>query len=300
MGKAPDKLTALLHNGQVGGKIGVEHIVKAHLLQGGHHALGRGELGVQMEVLSPGAAHGRRHLHHGDFLGVSQCVKYLAGIIALLQAAYGAVGDALAAEGAVGLAQGAGLGNADGGVGAGTHQIPDPHALHLFANLYAAHTFDAAVFHANHGVGKIIRRAAQVLYVVIAQQVIVVAQLLQLAVAAAGTLGAANIVLAEQQSQVDTAGLTHAGRIGMYHHALGHHIVARRHQAFVTFHLHHADTAGADLVQLFQIAQRGDIQLGRAGRLQNGGALRHAHCFLINCQCYHFSTRPPLKTPKPK
>ncbi len=47
VGKALDELTALLHDGQVGGEVGVEHIVEAHGLQRRHHALRRGKLGVQ-------------------------------------------------------------------------------------------------------------------------------------------------------------------------------------------------------------------------------------------------------------
>ena len=46
VGEALHKLAALRHDGQVGGEIGVEYIVKAHLLQGGDHALGGGVLGL--------------------------------------------------------------------------------------------------------------------------------------------------------------------------------------------------------------------------------------------------------------
>ena len=107
MGKAVHELAALLHNGEVGSEIGIEHVVKAHLLQGGDHALRRGELRRQMVVLCPGHPDGGGHLYHGDLIGVGQSIEHLAGVIVLLQATHGTVGHALAAEGAVGLPQGA-------------------------------------------------------------------------------------------------------------------------------------------------------------------------------------------------
>ena len=53
VGKALHKLAALLHDGQVGGEVGVEHIVKAHLLQGSDHALRGGVFRLQMVSTPP-------------------------------------------------------------------------------------------------------------------------------------------------------------------------------------------------------------------------------------------------------
>ena len=297
VGKTVDELTALLHDGQVGGEIGVEHIVEAHGLQSRDHTLRRGKLGVEVIVLRPGAAHGGRHLHHGDALRIGQRVEHLAGVIVLLQAAHGAVGDALAAEGAAALAQRAGARHAYGGVGTGAHQIPDAHGLHLVADLDAAHALDAAVLDAHHGVGVVGGDVFQVVDIVVAQQVIVVGQLLELAVAAAGTLGALRLVLAQQQAQVHAASLPDAGRAGVDHHALGHGAVAGGHQPGVALHLHHADAAGGDLVDVLQIAQGGDGDAQGLRRLQNGGALRHRHRAAVDGQCYHFSFLPPRNMP---
>ena len=297
MGKAVHELTALLHNGEVGGKIGIKHVVKAHLLQGGDHALRRGELRRQMVVLCPGHPDGGGHLHHGDLIGVGQSIEHLAGVIVLLQATHGTVGHALAAEGAVGLPQGAVLPHADGGVGAGTHQVPYVHPLHLIADLDAAHTADAAVLDPHHGVAEIRGDIPQILDVVLPQQIIIVGQLLKTAVSAAGTLGAADLMLAQKQPKIHPAGLPHTGRVGMDHHALGHHVVAGGDQALLTLHLHDAQAAGTDFVDLLEIAHGGDLDACGAGGLQNGGTLRHGNGPIVDGQCYHFSFRPPLKIP---
>ena len=208
-----------------------------------------------------------------------------------------AVDHALAAEGAVGLPQGAVLPHADGGVGTGTHQVPYVHPLHLIADLDTAHTADAAVLDPHHGIAEIRGDIPQVLDVVLPQQVIVVGQLLKTAVAAAGTLGAADLMLAQQQPQVHPAGLPHTGRVGMDHHALGHHVVAGGDQALLTLHLHDAQAAGTDFVDLLEIAHGGDLDACSAGGLQNGGTLRHGNGPIVDGQCYHFSFRPPLKIP---
>ena len=297
VGEALHKLAALLHDGQVGGEIGVEYIVKAHLLQGGDHALGGGVLGLQVVVFRPGGPDRRGHLDHGDLLGVGQGVEHPAGVVVLLQTAHGTVGHALAAEGAVGVCQRPGPGHADGGAGTGAHQVPDVHTLDLVADLDAAHTADAAVFKPHHGGAEIRLNGPQVLDIVVAQQVIVVGELLELAVAAAGALGTADVVLGQQQPQVHPAGLTDPGGVGVDHDALGHLGVAGGHQALFPLHLHHADAAGADLVDVLQVAQGGNIQAHGTGGLQNGGALRHGDGSVVDGQRYHLISRPPLKMP---
>ena len=297
VGKALDELAALLHDGQVGGEIGVEYIVEAHGFQGRHHPLRRGVLGVQVEEFRPGRPNGGGHLHHGDALGIGQSVKHLAGVVVLLQTAHGTVGDALTAERAVALAQRAGTGHAYGGVGAGAHQVPDAHGLHLVADLDAAHALDAAVLQPDDGVGEVVGDVPKILDVVLAQQVVVIGELLELAVAAAGALGTADVVLGQQQPQVYAPRLADAGGVGVDHHAPGHHVVAGGDQTGLPLHLHGADAAGADLIDALEIAQSGDLDMDAAGRLQNGGVLRHRDGMAIDGQRYHLTFLPPLKIP---
>ena len=297
VGKALHKLAALLHDGQVGGEVGVEHIVKAHLLQGSDHALRSGVFRLQVVILRPRGPHRRGHLDHGDLFGVGQSIEHPAGIIPLLQTAYGAVGHALTAEGAVGVGQSPGSGHANGGAGTSAHQIPDVHALDLVAYLDAAHTADAAVFKPYYRCAEILLNRPKVLDIVVAQQVIVVGELLELAVAAAGAFGTADIVLGQQQPQIHPARLPDPGGVGMYHDALGYLGIAGGYQALFSLYLHHTDAAGANLVDILQVAQGGYIQTRGAGGLQNGGALRHGDGSVVDGQRYHLMSRPPLKMP---
>ena len=72
---------------------------------------------------------------------------------------------------------------------------------------------------------------------------------------AAGTLGAVGVVLAEQQTHIHPPGLPGPGRIGMHHHALGHHVIAGGDQARIPLDLHHAQPASCNFVDALEVAE---------------------------------------------
>ena len=171
------------------------------------------------------------------------------------------------------------------------------HALHLIAHLHAAHTLDAAVFKAQNGRGVVDRRRTQLFLIGRAEQIIVVGELLQLAVAAARTLDAVYLVLAEKKLEIHAPRHAHLLRIRVDDHTLVNLIVARGNKRILSLDLDHADAAGADLVEVLEIAERWNVNIGRACRFQNAGPLRHADGFAVNDQAYHRSILPPLKMP---
>ena len=221
----------------------------------------------------------------------------MVGIVALLQCADRTVGHTLTAIGAEGLGKAVRLCRTDGRPGAGADQIPDMHALHLIAHLHAAHALDAAVFKAQNGRGVVDRRRTQLFLIGRAEQIIVVGELLQLAVAAARTLDAVYLVLAEKKLQIDAARHAHPLRVRVDDHARMHLVVARGDKRFLSLDLDHADAAGTDLVEILEIAERRDVDIGRARGVQNAGSLWRADGFAVDRECYHLSILPPLKMP---
>ena len=221
----------------------------------------------------------------------------MVGIVAFLQCTDRTVGHTLAAIGAEGLGKAVRLCRTDGRPGAGADQIPDMHALHLIAHLHAAHTLDAAVFKAQNGRGVVDRRRTQLFLIGRAEQIIVVGELLQLAVSAARTLDAVYLVLAEKKLEIHAPRHAHLLRIRVDDHTLVNLIVARGNKRILSLDLDHADAAGADLVEVLEIAERWNVNIGRACRFQNAGPLRHADGFAVNDQAYHRSILPPLKMP---
>ncbi len=297
--EAADELGAFLHDGQVGGEGGVEDIVEAQRPQRRGHPVDGGLLRRQAEALPPGGAHRRGDLHHRDAVGVLDGGERLLGVAALPQGAGGAVGDALAAEHAVGFLDAAIAAHIHPGAAAGAGQIPHFH-LDLVTDLDAAHTFDTFV-------GIPVKREVprperphpgdQVPRVGVVQNAQVVGHGLQVAVAAALAGGAVAVVLAEDEFHIDLAGAAGAGAVGVDDHALHHRVVAAGDQVALPFHLHAADAAGADLVELFQVAQMRNVDAGLAGSLQDGGALGHGDRLVVDGQVYHWVVLPPLKMP---
>lgn len=129
------------------------------------------------------------------------------------------------------------------------------------------------------------------------EEVIVVGELLELAVAAAGTLDAVDVMLAEQKLKVHTARHTHLLGVRMDDHALADRIVTRGNERILPLDLDHADAACADLVEILEVAKRRNVNIHRACRIEDACSLRHANGFVVNDKCYHLSVLPPLKMP---
>ena len=293
----------LLHDGQVGGEVGVKHIVKAQPAQDGGHALYGGLLPGHVEVLPPGGAHRGGHLDHGDLVRVGQGVKGPLGVVPLPQAAHGAVGDALAAQGAVRVLDDPVARHVDGGPAAGARQVPNAKSLNLLAHLNAPHALDALVVVVVQGEGGgpgLPQALGQLGLVGQGEDAQVVGHALQVAAAAAHAGGALAVVLGQNQLHIGAAGGPGPGGVGVDHHALPHRGVAGGDHGPLPLHLHAAHPAGGNLIEPFQIAQVGDVDVRLGGGLQDGGALLHLEHLSVDGQGYHSVFLPPLKLPKPK
>ena len=217
-----------------------------------------------------------------------------------MQRAHRTVGDALAAQRAIRLADGAVTGDVDGGTGAGAFQIPDVQALDLIADLHAAHALDALGGIPDQGEILVPGLTLQPLLKGQLVDVQIAGNVLQRAVAVAETGGALAVVLGKDQLHGVTSVTADRGAVGVDHHALFHHVVAGGDQPLLAFQLHHAHAAGGDLVDFLQKAKLGDCNVILRGRLHDGRALGRADGQPVNCQVYHTFSLPPLNRPKPK
>ena len=299
VGKPLNELAALLHDGQIGGEVGVEHVVEAQTLQSSYQFAYRHLLVFvyHTEHLCPGHPYGGGHLDHSGDLRVRQSPQDLVGVIPDRQSAGGAMGDALAAEHAGSVFQIAVIADIHGGAGAGAGHIPDVHPLDLVADLDAAHALDALAGLPDDGDAQVYAGTLRLHVVGLVMDVQVMGKLLQLAVAAADAGGTVGAVLGQDQPQVGLARLPHPGGVGPDDHALQHLRVAGGDQAVHTLNLHHTHAAGGDLVDLFQKAQMGNGDAGLPGGIQDGRALWSGQRPVVDLEVYHFSTRPPLKIP---
>ena len=62
-------------------------------------------------------------------------------------------------------------------------------------------------------------------------------------------------MLGQNQLHVDFPGFADLGAVRMDHHALHRAGIAGSDQLGIALHLDHTDTAGADLIQVFQITE---------------------------------------------
>ena len=245
---------AFFHNGQIGSKVCIVNIIKAHAAQSTCHAFHGCFFSFQTKVFTPCCTHCRSNLYHGDFFLIRQSSACLAGIITFTEGTYGTMGDTLTAQGTVGILDDTVAGNINCCTAAGTSQIPDIQCLHLIADLDAAHTFDTFI---EISVQRecfcpcTAASACQLCFIGQFQNAQIICQILQLTVAAAYTGSTFAVMLRQDQLHVDPSGITGTGRIGMYDHAFFHRVTAGSNHGSFPFHLYAADAAGGNFVDIF-------------------------------------------------
>ena len=211
--------------------------------------------------------------------------------------------DTLTAQRTFGILDNSVVGYIDTGTAACTGQIPDPQCLHLFTDLNTAHTADTFIEIA-------VQRECFCPLAPYAlmelgfernfEQTQIIGNILQLTVPTAYTGGTSAVMLRQDQLHIGTSCGSCTGRIGMYYHAFFYAVVAGRYHGPFPFHFYAADTTGCDLVDIFQIAQRGDLDIDSFCCLHDRSTFGYLYALAIDGQSYHSVFLPPLKLPKPK
>ena len=144
-----DEFAPFFHDGQVGGEIGIKHIIKAQRPERGSHFSYRCFLMAKSKMLCPGGSHGRRDLDDGRDIRIFQRRRNFGGVVTDGQGAGRAVGDALAAKRTVRFGEFPVQAHAYCGAGTAAFHVPDLQRLDLVADFDAAHAFDALRFPAD-------------------------------------------------------------------------------------------------------------------------------------------------------
>ena len=112
-------------------------------------------------------------------------------------------------------------------------------------------------------------------------------QRLQFAVLAAVAGLAVAVVFGQQQFDDQPPRLAHAARVGVDLHALGDRHGTGRGQVHHPFDLDHADAAGADGLQSFDVAERGDADARLLSGVQDRGAFGDFDGRIVDRQLDH-------------
>ena len=292
---ASDELGRLLDDGQVSGHVHVVHTLKAQRLDCRDHLAFHIGSRLVAEALADLGAHGRSSADQDVLLGISQRLKHLIGIVTLIECAHGAGNDALSAVDAGGGLQRRFKRRGDVRIKAAVIGTDNADALDLLADCHAAPAKNALVVIPDD-------RRLIINFVVIHDALepalghaVLAAQSLQFAVGAADALQALLVVIGKQQLQIHFAGIDDAGRIGFDFHPLGAGVYAGSHQPerlSALRHLHQTQPAGADLIDILQVAQGGDIDLRRLGGFENRGPLGNGigSAVYFDVQSFHSTT----------
>ena len=132
------------------------------------------------------------------------------------------------------------------------------HSLNLIADIDAAEASDALGIGADQRKLVVPLIFGKIGLIRIIEDVEVVCDRLELAVAASDAGRALAVVLGKKELDIIAAGSQGAGRIGQNLHALAALGIAGGDKTGFALDLDHADTAGADFVYFFKIAKGGN------------------------------------------
>ena len=241
----------LFHNGQVCGKVGIKHLVKAESAQCRSHFPLNICTDRHTECLAERRADRRCGMHNHELIGVIDRFQNLVGIVFFNDCARRAVYDALSAGDARHIGKVFFKCRTDVRVKAARIGADDRNALRVACGDTAA-AKDTFVVVANHMCG----RGIQVIADGFAREcfgvvhTVILAELLQFAVAAAHTGQTFFVMRGKNQLQRGFARMADTLGVGENLHPLIDGIYACGHKASCTLDLDHADTACADFVDV--------------------------------------------------
>ena len=246
--QALQQFCSFLHNGYICRKNCIQHIVKAHALQGCHQTALSINAWLHILALQPCCADSRSYLHHSNLVRICQNIIYLWQIISFLQGTSRTMGDTLTTKGAFGIGNRNIIHSADIGIGTGILYIPNITALYLAANLETAHTFYTLLGIPNQR--KIIVPGL-LCYMALKGQIInaqMTSQGLQRTVTRADTGSAETVMLRKNQLHIGLADTSYLGGVGKNNHALAYGSGTGCYQLVLPQNLHHANLAGGNFI----------------------------------------------------
>ncbi len=286
------ELVGFLNNGQISAEVGVKHLIKTQTAQCRDHFAFHVGADRHTERFAQGRTNGGSRGHDHVLGRIRQRFPNGRGAVGVDESAGGADGNALTAGYARHVAERLIECTSNVRVDTAIVRADDRYVL-LAADSYAAaaqDTFVVVAYKVSGGLIQLVHRTVTVKFAAVLNAVIL-AHLLQLAVGGAFAGQAFLFVGREDQLQRGLAGFLHASRVGLDLHTFRNRIHASGNQTASTGGFYHADTASADLVDILQIAQGGNLHTGLTGGLQNGGTLGDANGNAVYFYIYHFHDR---------
>jgi len=288
-----DKLVAFLHDGQVSTEIGVEDSVKAQLAQSSDHLAGNKGAGLIAKALAQSGAHSGSCGNDNVLGGIVESVDDLGGLVLLLQSAGGAGNDALAAGNTCNVVELCIKGAADVGVET-TIVCTDNRNKLILTGTYAAAAENALGVVTDEVRSTAIENGFSLgaLKSSLILNIIFLTESLELAGLAAIAGQALSVVVGKDQFQSHSTAVDDLLGVSQDLTAnVSDGIDAGSHQRTGALDFNNAHTAGADLVDVLEIAQRRNVDTNITSGLEDGEVLRHGILLAVNDYIYVFHFR---------
>ena len=237
------------HDGEVGGKVGIEYIVETQFAEGVNHFSGYQCAGRQAEFFSQGGTYGGGSLDNYDLIGVGQIVQKAVGVIPFGQCAYRAYGYALTAVGTFAVLHHSVEGRGYRCVESAADGSQCADCLYIVADTFASAAEDALVHVAHNGGGHFPfagRKFAAVErhFTDVEAQ----CQCLEFTVAAFGTGETVVGMIGQDQFSYHFPGVHHTQGAGFHHHPFRATGSAGGSQIAASCHFDYTDAAGSGIV----------------------------------------------------
>ena len=282
------KLGSLFNDGKVCCGVGVKYLFKADSAQSRNHLALYVSADRHTEALTESCTDRRSGLHYNVLGRIGESIPYLVGIVLLNESAGRTYSGTLTAGDTGSRAEIHVEGLTDAGVDTTVVSTDYGYVL-LVTNSYtstAENTLVVISYEVGGRIVKLIGGLEAVECVLI--NTVLTAELLELAVGASYAGKTAHIVGGEDELKSGLTSRSYLCGIGLDLHTLGYGVYTRGNKSASAGSFNYTDTACADLILFFHIAEGRDLYTCCARSLENGCALGYAYSNTVNFTIKHF------------
>ena len=276
---------SLFQDSQVCREVGIKYAVESQTVQcSGHLSFYNGS-NRKSEAFAQTHTNGRCCLNDNELIRIFQCSLNLSGRILLIEGAHRASCHALSAVYAAGLCKRKVKGTSDVCIESTVVCADYADSLKVFTGSHASSAKNTFVVVSDDGFGAGIYAKRILLSGIVIRicHAVALAQLLQLAVVVSYACQTVHVVIGNDQLQGLSSGFSQSFGISVCHHSVTYRECTSGYQTSGTLHFTQAHSAGANFVDVSQIAQSRNVNSGCMCSIQKSGAFRNCDFNIIDC-----------------
>ena len=280
---------SFFHDGKVCGEVHIVNAVEAETLESGNHLAFGVNAGFNAEAFAESCADGGSGADRNVLGGIVDRIPNLSGIILFVESAYGAGNDTLTAGYAGGGSERIFVCGADYGVEATVECFDNADALHILTSCNTTAAEDTLVVVTNEEGGAIVLYVGDVLAceAVFVFNAEIAAELLQFTAAAADAGETFFLMSGKDELEVGLSGSHYLGGVRSDFHAVRYFGNASSHQTSCALNFNETETASADLVDVLEVAESGNIDFRDSGSVDDLAACGNFIIATVNFYSNH-------------